>query len=1000
MNPRPLALAAVLLLAGCGASPAARPPASAAYRYNGEGLRRLERGDLKGAGEMFHDALREAELVDDLGGQAEAWNNLGALASARGEPREAWAYHAGALRFYQLRGGAEPGQIRAHSNLGGAMLLAGSVDEAASQFRAAAALAGQLREPAAAAMARVGLAAVALRRGDPGGAAALAHAEADEARRRGNDGVLAAALSIEGASLELLDRHADARARHEEALALDRKREHPGAVRDDLRALARLAERQGDRGAAAAYLTRAARVSRRMEDLDVSEAELKRAIELGGEGPETRALQGELEALQASKRKPLSSGKQASLGAVMKRLGPGFLVFVVTLLGLLPDAWAHPSILGKGQERAVLALFAPYTLGGEVSGGFRLWDIAIESKEIRVGLKGPGERSGRLELVHPEERGLPREAPRSAHFAVRRGDSGDVEARAAEDALIEALKRNDRESLWADPPALEVVENKPLARATVLLNRWNRLDGLLILAVVLVLGVGLATRLLVRESWWMTAALGGILVAGGLWRLALAPASFLGAWPWSRLWPSVSSITEGDGLAWVTARTGQLALTDVISWTHLAYAVLMPLVLFSHASFLLRDARMGLLAAFAVAFLPQHIRFSRAEDAFIPSLVLTSLAFAAIHAWLRDPSRPVRVAALLSLPLSLYMGYQLRPLNLAFLLVYLVAILVLHPENAPRHRRLIGAAAVVGMALVVLPTYLQSNGEVIGSVLSRPTWLLGVPLVILWPPHLVLTDPRITPPVLVIFAVLAGKLLWRTRERRVLLFLLGWLLLFVTLHAVVTQTTLQPRYHMHLVVPFLLLAAMGAVHFWDRSDPVKRRWWAAAALAMMGVSPVLHAGFIRDLSHAEQQEHAFVMEAKALVPEGCTVIEYAGADPEAKDLRFVRAGERVGGRRTWRYQVIPVFEAGVRARDPKAPSLEATLQEPPSCLYVYEGLACMSSRDPRACTALRERLEIDEIARRQVPLKIYDESNVHQERRGEPTVTLLLARVRGTRGPR
>ena len=302
MNLRLFALLGLLALAGCGSPPAARPPASAAHRYNGEGLRRLERGDLKGADEMFHDALREAELVDDLVGQAEAWNNLGALAAARGAPRDAWAYHAGALRLYQLRGAPEPGQIRAHANLGGAMLLAGAVDEAEAQFRAAAALAEQLGRPAAAALARVGLAAAELRRGKGEQAAALAHQEADGARRRGDEGAQAAALSIEGAALELLGRLAEARARHEEALALDRRREHPGAVRDDLRALARLSERQGDRGGAASYLTRAARVSRRMEDLDASEAELRRAISLLGEGEEARRLAAELEAIQEARR--------------------------------------------------------------------------------------------------------------------------------------------------------------------------------------------------------------------------------------------------------------------------------------------------------------------------------------------------------------------------------------------------------------------------------------------------------------------------------------------------------------------------------------------------------------------------------------------------------------------------------------------------------------------------------------------------------------------------
>lgn len=299
MTPRPALFLVLSLLLGCGASPSPRPPASAAQRYNGEGLRRLERGDLKGADELIHDALREAELVDDLQGQAEAWNNLGALASARGDAREAWACHANALRLYKLRGAREPGLIRTHTNLGGAMLLLGSTSEAEQQFRAAAELAEQLNEAPAAAMARIGLAAAELRRGNAQAAAGLAHKEAEEARARKDESAQAAALSIEGASLELLDQHAEARGRHEEALSLDRKREQPRAVRDDLRALARLSERQQDRAAAASYLARAARISRRMDELNAARNELKKAIELlGNQGEEARMLQGELDALQ------------------------------------------------------------------------------------------------------------------------------------------------------------------------------------------------------------------------------------------------------------------------------------------------------------------------------------------------------------------------------------------------------------------------------------------------------------------------------------------------------------------------------------------------------------------------------------------------------------------------------------------------------------------------------------------------------------------------------
>jgi tetratricopeptide (TPR) repeat protein len=295
-----LPLSTLALLAACGSAPASRPAPAPAARYNGEGLRRLERGDLRGAEELFRDALREAELLDDLQGQAEAWNNLGALSASRGALPDARAQHAVALRLYLARGSEDPGLLRTRTNLGSALLALDAVNDAESQFNEAIALASRLGQPDAASLARVGLATIALRRSQPQRALELARNEVALARRANLPSSHAAALTIEAAALELLGQLEEARLRLEEALSLDRKREHPPAVREDLRALARLRERQGARSEAASYLARAARVSRRMEDLDAARSELRRAIELLGDGPEASQLRAELEVLESS----------------------------------------------------------------------------------------------------------------------------------------------------------------------------------------------------------------------------------------------------------------------------------------------------------------------------------------------------------------------------------------------------------------------------------------------------------------------------------------------------------------------------------------------------------------------------------------------------------------------------------------------------------------------------------------------------------------------------
>jgi tetratricopeptide (TPR) repeat protein len=278
---------------GCGGqADAARP--SAAQRLNGEGVRRLERGDAKGAEETFWDALEEAALVDDLQGQAEAWNNLGALAMARGKPEEALGCHRTALHLHRARRVRDLGEVRTRSNLGAALLALGRMPEAEVHLAAAVDLASELHQADAALLARVGLASLALHKKEAARAAELAKAAALDARKVEDFAALAAALAVEGAALDALGDPTGARARFEEALDLDRKREEPFAVANDLRFLSRIAERAGDTAAASSYLARSARISRWMGDYERAERELRRALKLARE-----AASKEIELIEA-----------------------------------------------------------------------------------------------------------------------------------------------------------------------------------------------------------------------------------------------------------------------------------------------------------------------------------------------------------------------------------------------------------------------------------------------------------------------------------------------------------------------------------------------------------------------------------------------------------------------------------------------------------------------------------------------------------------------------
>jgi len=316
------------------------------------------------------------------------------------------------------------------------------------------------------------------------------------------------------------------------------------------------------------------------------------------------------------------------------------------------DAQAHA--IGPGNEARVLALFAPYTLGGEVAAGHRLWGVSIERTRVHITLRAADGSEATLALQHPDD--TLRSDARTESFAVVFGPEPGSAAMAARRALVTAITRHDAGNFWSETAGTTTEASSPIG------------DGLLQIAFLALLSLFLAGRLLARESRWLAGGLVAVVVAGVLVRLALSPQTFLGAWPWSRLYPHARAVAEGPWLTALTEHFGRTVyLTDVMLWTSFAYAVLMPIALFAHATYLLKDARAGLAAAFAVAFLPQHIRFSISEDGFVGSLLLTSLAFALIHGFLRDRARAVRWLLLLALPAVLYPGYLLRPLNILFI---------------------------------------------------------------------------------------------------------------------------------------------------------------------------------------------------------------------------------------------------------------------------------------------------------------------------------------------
>lgn len=657
-----------------------------------------------------------------------------------------------------------------------------------------------------------------------------------------------------------------------------------------------------------------------------------------------------------------------------RRLFFAFLLFASLFVSL--DAWAARQVLRADREKDIVALFAPFALGSKVSSKWTLWSISIEPRRINVGLRDPSGHEEKLALVHNDDAENKSEQTKS--FTLVRPESKDQSVQEAVSSIFAAMREHDDGSFWETPKEEGIVAPGETPISWTLEGphfNASRLelafDGIATIVLIWVLGIVLAIRLLRESPKWIRFALPMTVLAGMAIRLLLSPPAFLGAWPWSRLWSNIRTVFDGPVLhEWAVQSGKTFFLTDVMMWTNFAYAAAMPLILFSHATYLLRDPRAGIAASFAIAFLPQHIRFSRCEDAFVPSLVLTSLAFALLHAWLRDPSKTVRGLALAIMPAVLYLGYLLRPLNILFVVVYCVALAVLHPETAPMKRRVIGIVVVIGVWLGAFLIFFSRNEAMVERTLVDPTWLVRVIEVILKPQLLVLTDMRVTPLVLVVLAGAGAYYAWRRGEKKLVLFLGGWWLLFVVAHAVVTNPAMQPRYHMHLVVPFLLIAAIAVPHLWQNA----RKGLIAAAVVLF-FSPWLHRQWIRDLHHSEMQEYEFVRKARDIVPAECTVIEYIGPDEQARNLRFARIGAAQSPTgRTSRYQVVPAFAAEIsgEATEP----LHKVLEAPPTCLFLYQGLECARESSVPECLALRQKFVGDLVHQRDVPLDMYDEKTI------------------------
>lgn len=194
----------------------------------------LALGELEAAAQSFGRALELATQSDDLLVLARATNNLGAIANLQGDRERAlWHYRLAVPTFQRL--GQQRGLAASFHNMAITFRDQGQLDEADEHERRAIEYATDGDVPRLAAMGRVGRAEIALRRGDARLAEATARIATEEFARLGDVLNEGDAWRLTGASCAAQQRHGEALAAFDRALAIAGEHGHALTEAETLR---------------------------------------------------------------------------------------------------------------------------------------------------------------------------------------------------------------------------------------------------------------------------------------------------------------------------------------------------------------------------------------------------------------------------------------------------------------------------------------------------------------------------------------------------------------------------------------------------------------------------------------------------------------------------------------------------------------------------------------------------------------------------------------------
>ncbi len=349
-------------------------------------------------------------------------------------------------------------------------------------------------------------------------------------------------------------------------------------------------------------------------------------------------------------------------------------------------------------------------------------------------------------------------------------------------------------------------------------------------------------------------------------------------------------------------------------------------------------------AALLLAVLPQHLRFSAAEDLFVQAITfgLWSLALFACY----QRTRRQEDALLGALVASLAM--QSRPEMIFFPLVVVAFLLC----SEPRAWRLLFARPMLVAAAVFAVLLVPHLLEVMSVMREGRSPSQELPLMSRYVETLLLFDPRITPVIYPLTIVAGG--VWSAIHRP------GWLLWIVGVYVGFTMFSLSifdnPPYHLRaqdLPNSYLVLLGAGVAPLWMAAWRSHRRRGAIVGIALLVLSAVGVVvgwrGFVGELKD-QQLEWAFLERHVSELPaEGTliTAVETGGHNLDAFPEFLLTRGAR-------RYTLVDVRSAAKG---------KVAWPQPTGELLFYQGMFCYfafedePSPDPMTpfCRAVHER---------------------------------------------